>query len=105
MTELRSLVVCPNCERLHGGAKGVNILGRIEPDGGFLILRFHAYKTIIYGDNFTVVCGNCNEQVYIHTERREGDLNNGTVGIYRTALVGTIIKNAESQGTTLGTVN
>lgn len=102
--------MCPNCEKIYGGQKGVNILGRIEDDGGFLILRFHSYKTIIYGEDFKVVCGNCGEQVYIHTERREdgADINIGSIGIFRAALIGTFIQtesanNNFATGTVAGT--
>lgn len=88
------LIVCPNCEKLHGAIKGINILGRIEPDGGFLILRFHSAKTIIYGEHFQVMCGNCKEIVYIHMERREnGTVSyHGSIGLFGTALVGTLIQ-------------
>ena len=71
---MRSLLQCPNCEKI--GRR--NILGEIDPNGHFLVLRFHKGITRIIGDSFTVVCDYCNEPIYI----RKGD-NRGTVFSYR----------------------
>jgi hypothetical protein len=57
---MKRLIKCPNCE-INGVA---SILGEINDDGNFVVLRFHKGSTIISGDNLEVTCGGCGEKVY-----------------------------------------
>ena len=58
---MRNLVRCPSCE--NNGR--MNVLGEIDSQGHFLILRFHNGITRVIGDSFTVVCDLCSEPIYI----------------------------------------
>jgi hypothetical protein len=49
---MKRLIKCPNCE-INGVA---SILGEINDDGNFVVLRFHKGSTIISGDNLEVTC-------------------------------------------------
>jgi hypothetical protein len=60
-------VRCPNCET--GGKR--EVLGEVDENGNFVVMRFHKGTTIIKGDNLKVICGVCGEEVY----RKEA--NNG----------------------------
>lgn len=70
---MKNLVICPDCQA--NGTK--SILGEIDDDGYFSILRFHRAYTRIKGKDFAVICGVCNEPTYI---RKEAD---GTSSINR----------------------
>jgi len=53
----KNLLRCPNCLK--------QILGEMLPDGIFRIMRFHNGYTDVVGSDFGVICGNCNETVFI----------------------------------------
>lgn len=44
------------------------MLGEIDSDGYFAVLRFHRAYTRIKGNDFAVICGLCNEPTYIRKE-------------------------------------
>jgi len=72
---MKNLIRCPSCE-----TEGkINVLGEIDNQGHFLVLRFHNGITRIIGDSFTVVCDHCSEPIYI----KKGGNNLGTVFNYR----------------------
>jgi hypothetical protein len=58
---MKNLIVCGNC--LTNGTKSV--LGEIDENGYFAILRFHNGYTRIVGKDFAVLCGGCGEPTYI----------------------------------------
>jgi hypothetical protein len=67
---MKKFIICPICE-----AQGKNnILGEIDEDGGFIIERHHLGVTKIIGRDFIVVCGHCNNPVYIKL-RKEANEN------------------------------
>jgi hypothetical protein len=74
---MKKLVKCPNCE-VNGKAE---VLGEIDENGNFIVLRFHKGSTIISGDRFEVTCGNCGEKVY-RKEVNYENTNNGSIGIF-----------------------
>lgn len=82
---MKNLIMCPSCE--SNGRR--NILGELDTQGHFLVLRFHKGITRIVGDAYTVICDLCNEPIYI---RKGGNL--GTVlsqGTFTTfSIYGTI---------------
>ena len=59
-----NLIRCPNCET--NGEK--QTLGRLTSDGNILIQRmsksFHRGETIIFGEEFGLICGTCKEVVF-----------------------------------------
>ncbi len=57
--QIKQLVICPRCESL--GLR--NILGEIEVNGSFKVLRFHKGETRIMSREFVVQC-QCGEVVY-----------------------------------------
>jgi predicted HNH restriction endonuclease len=83
----KNLVVCPNCES-HGTK---TVLGEIDKDGYFAVLRFHNGYTRITGHDFAVVCGNCGETIYIRKEAHGTDSYIRESRISRLSFVGTII--------------
>jgi hypothetical protein len=57
----KKLIICPNCEK-----KGQReILGEVEDNKTFNVLRFHRGLTKIIAKEFIIVCGKCNELVFI----------------------------------------
>jgi len=56
----KKLIICPACE-LKGKKE---ILGEIDNDGNFCILRFHRGLTKVKSNNFQIECGVCGELVY-----------------------------------------
>lgn len=60
MTDTSNLIICPMCAKV--GKK--QILGRLLPNGQFLVLRFHHGTTIIQSTQYSIVCG-CGYQVNI----------------------------------------
>ena len=81
----KNLIICPNC--IQKGKKSV--LGEIDPDGFFAILRFHNGYTRIKGNDFAVYCGVCSEPTYIRKEERGTDSNIGVAWIHRESFSGT----------------
>lgn len=75
---MKNLVQCPSCE-LNGRR---NILGEIDSNGHFLVLRFHKGITRIIGNSFQVVCDLCNEPIFY---RKGGNL--GTIASQGTLTV------------------
>lgn len=85
----KSLISCPSCEK-----KGQRqILGEIDSDGFFTVLRFHKGTTKIISNQFAVICGGCGETVFI---RKGGQYENRLQWITRflgTASVSEIKQN------------
>ena len=77
----KALIGCPTCEN-----KGIRqILGELDPDGNFVIMRFHNGFTKIRGSEFEVICDKCNEPTFFRrTERREDGAmsNNGVKRVF-----------------------
>ena len=59
----KRLICCPSCE--SRGLK--NILGEIDENGDFVVLRFHKRTTRFRGEKFSVVCDECKEEVFYRT--------------------------------------
>lgn len=57
---MKNLVICQTCQ--NNGIR--QILGEIDNQGHFLVLRFHNGFTRIVGGSFIIACGKCNTQVY-----------------------------------------
>ena len=57
----KQLIICPKCE--IGGRK--QVLGEIDNDGYFTVMRFHKGTTKIISNQFAVVCGGCGDTVFI----------------------------------------
>ena len=75
---MKQLIQCPSCEQ-QGRRQ---ILGEIDNQGHFIVLRFHKGTTRIVGDSFTVFCDLCTEPIYI----KKGGTS-GTVSSYRESRV------------------
>lgn len=73
----KQLIRCPNCE-VNGRAE---ILGEIDENGNFVVLRFHKGSTVISSDDMIVRCGNCGEEVYRKEVKHENP-NYGSIGIF-----------------------
>lgn len=61
---VKDLLICPYCEKNNE----IKVLGELESNGTFKIIRFHKlYKgsTKIIGRDFAIICGTCNNSVYI----------------------------------------
>jgi len=56
----KDLVHCPTCEK--AGRK--EILGEVDKDGNFVVLRFHGKTTKIVSNDYTVICGVCGHKVF-----------------------------------------
>jgi hypothetical protein len=83
---MKNLIVCGRC--LTSGTK--SILGEIDQDGFFAVLRFHRGYTRITGKDFAVLCGACGEPTYIRKEESNGTHSSiGQSWFYRTEFVGT----------------
>jgi hypothetical protein len=100
---IKKFLICPTCQK-NGLFKP---LGELDDQGRLVIKRRLDY-TIIEGESYNVLCGNCGEIVFVRRigERREDEkLNFGSIGIYRETFIGTIIQ-AESSGgsSTSGTI-
>ena len=52
----RRLIYCPVCVKQGK----INVLGEMTDDG-IKIRRFHKTETIIRGEEFSVICGDCGE--------------------------------------------
>ena len=63
ITTTRRLVYCPVC--LIKGVK--NVLGE-KIRNGFIIKRFHRSETIMFSQEFAIVCGECSELVFFQKE-------------------------------------
>lgn len=60
----KRLIRCPGCE-----AKGKKeVLGEIDEEGNFCVLRFHKGLTKIKADEFSVECGVCGELVFYRSK-------------------------------------
>jgi len=57
---MKKLVSCPNCEK--NGRK--EILGEIDNDNNFSIMRYSNQYTKIISDSFEVMCGVCGEVIF-----------------------------------------
>jgi len=57
---VKKLIICPKCE--ENGVK--NILGELDDNGDFIILRFSHQKTKLRGSVFEVICDKCGEKVF-----------------------------------------
>lgn len=88
-------MICPTCEKR--GQK--QVLGEIDMDGFFTVMRFHKGTTKIISNQFAVVCGGCGETVFI---RKGGEHE---VSYYRIArFFGTAsLQEAQTNGTYAGT--
>jgi endogenous inhibitor of DNA gyrase (YacG/DUF329 family) len=76
---MKNLVRCPNCE--FNGKK--EVLGEINENGDFVVMRFHKGSTIISGDNLKVKCGVCGEEVYRKEAKYDERGSVGIVGVFR----------------------
>ncbi len=57
---IKKLIICPGCE-----AKGKKeVLGEINSEGDFVVLRFHQGETKVISKEFSVKCGRCGETVF-----------------------------------------
>lgn len=86
---MKKLVKCPNCE-LNGKSQ---VLGEINENGDFVVLRFHKGSTIISGENLKVTCGGCGEVVYRKEVQNEQNRSIGIPWIHRQTfmqVVGTL---------------
>ena len=63
ITKTRRLVYCPVC--LSQGK--TNVLGE-KIRNGFIIRRFHKGETIMFSQEFAIVCGECKELIYFQKE-------------------------------------
>ena len=70
----QTLISCPQCEK--NGQR--QILGEIDSDGFFTVMRFHKGTTKIISNQFAVVCGGCAETVFI---RKGGHHENNSIRI------------------------
>ena len=52
----KTLVICGNCERNGNRA---SVLGEIDEEGYFVVMRFHKGFTKIKSQEFSVICGAC----------------------------------------------
>lgn len=59
--EEKKLVKCSYCQE-HGT---VSVLGEVQIDGSFTVMRFHRGYTKIYAENFLIVCGACDTENYV----------------------------------------
>ena len=60
----KKLVKCSYCQE-HGT---VSVLGEVQIDGSFTVMRFHKGYTIIKAPTMRVLCGNCLSEEYVKTE-------------------------------------
>ena len=56
----KQLVICSSCQE-----KGIiSVLGEIDTEGYFVVMRFHKGYTKVKAEHFLVVCGACNTPNY-----------------------------------------
>lgn len=67
----KRLVMCPTCE--VNGRK--EVLGEVNEEGNFSIMRFHNGKTVIMSSSYSVICGGCGKIVFNKLESIEGTVN------------------------------
>ena len=58
---MKQLIQCPHCE----AEKKKEILGEIDDNGIFNVLRFHNGITTVISENYSIQCGKCKSVVYI----------------------------------------
>jgi len=69
---MKNLIQCPSCEQQDRR----QILGEIDSNGHFLVLRFHKGITRIIGNDFEVVCDLCQEPIYYKKGGNRGTMSN-----------------------------
>lgn len=89
-----ALIKCPNCE--VGGIK--QNLAAINDDGSISVRRRRSLRnwdqTIIVGNNFSLICGNCGEAAFVRKDNDESLSDriprlSGISITYQTGTIGT----------------
>lgn len=93
-------IICPNCEQL-----GIKQTIGVVLDNGMVSIQRGYYKpgyrefTYIKGDNFTLVCGKCSNEVFIRKGGKNADNSSfGEPRVHRFTFSETVIR-LGTQGT------